>query len=68
MSDQRHRYPAIPVPDERPAALVKFAEAVRQRLEIFSRDRGRVEDSMVSVDDLLRLGLIEPADLSKLRR
>jgi hypothetical protein len=66
----RRRYPAVPTDLVNPADLSGMSRilgAVRERVEIFSRDRGRIEDSMVRVDDLIRLGLITPADLEKLR-
>jgi multidrug efflux pump subunit AcrA (membrane-fusion protein) len=49
-----------------PTSTVKVIQALRERVEIFSRDRGRVEDSFVRVDDLIELGLIKPEDVKKL--
>lgn len=67
---RRLRYPAVPTDLVRPTDLggmSRILSAIRERVEIFSRDRGRIEDSMVRVDDLLRLGLITRDDLEKLR-
>jgi hypothetical protein len=69
LSTTRQRYPAIPAefltPND-PASTTKVIEALRERVEIFSRDRGRIEDSFVRVDDLIDLGLIKPEDVKKL--
>lgn len=63
------RYPAIPAefltPDD-PVSTTRMLEVLRERVEIFSRDRGRVEDSFVRVEDLILLGLIKTEDLQKL--
>jgi hypothetical protein len=67
---RRRRWPAIPTDIIRTndlGGLNRIIAALRERAEIFARERGRVEDSMVRVDDLLKLGLITPADLEKLR-
>jgi hypothetical protein len=69
LATTRQRYPAIPAefltPND-PTSTVKVIQALRERVEIFSRDRGRVEDSFVRVDDLIELGLIKPEDVKKL--
>lgn len=67
---RRRRYPAVP--SDLLAAgdvigLNRILSALRERVEIFSRDRGPIDDSMVRVDDLIKLGLITRADLDKLR-
>jgi hypothetical protein len=65
----RQRYPAIPAefltPDD-PASTTLVLKALRERVEIFSRDRGRINDSFVRVDDLIDLGLISAEDIKKL--
>jgi hypothetical protein len=67
---KRRRYPAIPsdllaIGDV--AGLNRILAALRERAEIVCRDRGPVDDSMVRVDDLIKLGLITRSDLDKLR-
>lgn len=59
MSD-RFRYPSIPRTSE--AAQNAAAECI----EVMLRRRGRATDSMVSVRDLIDLGLIKPEDVAKL--
>lgn len=69
LSTTRQRYPAIPAEFLTPNDLTsttKVLQALRERVEIFSRDRGRTEDSFVRVDDLIDLGLIKPEDVGKL--
>lgn len=64
----RLRYPAIPTDLVRPddiGGLNRVFAAIRERLEIFSRDRGRIEDSAVTVADLLALGLVAPAQVQR---
>jgi hypothetical protein len=71
LSTTRQRYPAIPAEFLTPndmASTTKVLQALRERVEIFSRDRGRTEDSFVRVDDLIDLGLIKPEDVQKLSR
>lgn len=68
---QRRRWPAIPTNIISAGDLVglsRILDAMRERLEIFSRDRGRVEDSVVTVQDLLDLQLIAPEQLNDLQQ
>lgn len=69
LSTTRQRYPAIPAefltPTD-PVGTTKVLQALRERVEIFSRDRGRIEDSFARIDDLIDLGLIKPEDVKKL--
>lgn len=70
MPEKRIRYPAIPsnpITPENLLVIAKILDAVRERVQIFSRDRGRIEDSMVTIQDLLDLGLIKPEQVSKLK-
>ena len=67
---RRRRYPAVPsdllaVGDV--VGLNRILSTLRERVEIFARDRGPIDDSMVRVDDLIKLGLITREDLAKLR-
>lgn len=65
----RHRYPSIStemIDMGKPTAVRKILEALRERIQIISRDRGDVEDSMVRVGDLIDLGIITRDDLVKL--
>jgi hypothetical protein len=67
----RRRWPAIPTNIISPADLVglsRVLDAMRERLEIFSRDRGRVEDSVVTVQDLLDMRVITPEQLNDLQQ
>lgn len=66
----RHRYPAIPaqnVPFGDDRALHAVLEPVRERLQMYARERGNVEDSMVRVQDLIDLGLITPEQARTLK-
>lgn len=66
----RRRYPAVPSDLITPSdigGLNRILAALRERVEIFGRDRGPIDDSMVRVDDLIKLGLITRDDLNKLR-
>lgn len=67
----RRRYPAVPtdiVQASSLGSLNRILAALRERVEIYARDRGRVEDSMVTVQDLLDLGVISAAQADTLRR
>jgi hypothetical protein len=71
MSEPKHRYPAISsemIDMNKHDAVRKILEALRERVQIISRDRGRVEDSMVRVGDLIDLGLIKASDLTRLKK
>jgi hypothetical protein len=66
----RRRYPAVPSDIIQPndiGGLNRMFSALRERVEIFARERGTLDDSMVRVDDLIKLGLITRADLDKLK-
>lgn len=56
----RFRYPAIP------RTADDAHNATAECVEIILRRRGRPLDSMVSVRDLIDLGLIKPEDVLKL--
>jgi hypothetical protein len=67
----RRRWPAIPTNIISPNDLVglsRVLDAMRERLEIFSRDRGRIEDSVVTVQDLLDMRVITPEQLNDLQQ
>lgn len=69
MPPYEHKYPAIEsgLADVRDVpTLQRIVDALRERTQIYARERGRMEDSMVRVSDLLALGLITQADLRKL--
>ena len=62
----RKRWPAIPTNIISPNDLVglsRILDAVRERLEIFSRERGAIENSVVTVQDLLDLNIITAEQL-----
>jgi hypothetical protein len=70
MPEKRIRYPAIPsnpITSENLPVLAKIVDAIRERVQIFSRDRGRIEDSMATIQDLIDLGLVKPEEVSKLK-
>lgn len=70
MPEKRVRYPAIPtglIPFTNTPLIVKVIDAIRERVQIFSRERGRIEDSMVTVQDLIDLKLIKPEQISTLQ-
>jgi hypothetical protein len=65
----RHRYPNIPdTPLAQGDTLSRIVSAIRERLDVYSGNRGRIEDSLVSVQDLLDMRLITLADLDALER
>jgi hypothetical protein len=71
MSERRVRsiYPAVPTDLKNPSDMVglnRIFAALRERVEIYARERGRVEDSMVRVQDLIDLGVITPAQAQTL--
>ena len=71
MARFKHKYPAIPTQLAHAGdlpALAAILNAIRERVEVFSRDRGDVEDSMVSVQDLIELGLITAEQAQGLKR
>lgn len=53
---QRYR-PVPPITEDMPA-IREAVDALRERTEVQSRERGNVEQSFVSVQDLIDLGLI----------
>lgn len=66
----RHRYPAIPreaLRAEDVRQLTRVLEAVRERLEILIRERGRLEDSAATLQDLIDLNLVDDAAIKGLR-
>jgi hypothetical protein len=58
-------YPALPQPTEGNPTLA--TRKLREVLEILLRRQSTVHKSAVTVQDLLDLGLIQDADLKKLR-
>lgn len=68
---KRHRFPAIPsdpVDPNNPRRLAQVVDAMRERLQIMTRDRGDVGDSFVSVQELVDLGVLTEAQAESLRR
>lgn len=71
MSRQRHPYPALPSRLAPPKDMKEVDATLRpmqERLEIITRDRGDIRDSMVSVQDLIDLGLISAVEAERLKR
>lgn len=62
----RQRYRPIPPITQDDAALREAVDAMRERSEVQARERGPTEQSFVSVQDLIDLGLINPVDIRKL--
>jgi hypothetical protein len=53
----RHRYQSIPEPEPEPQALYQSVEALKQDMEILLRQRGHINDSALTVEDYIRLGI-----------
>lgn len=60
------RYRPIPPITQDEAAVREAVDALRERSEVQARERGPVEQSFATIQDLIDLGLITPVDTRKL--
>ena len=59
----------VPVPNEEPAAMLKTVAALKEAVETMLRSRGSIEDSMITVHDLIVvLNLLVPFIIDEVRK
>lgn len=59
------KYPSIPKPAADLIALAQAGEAMKETLEILTQQRGNKENSAVTWQDLVDLGLILPTQVPR---
>lgn len=57
------RYRGIPEPGETIDELLSAVSAMQEVIEVLTRQRGAVVDSVVTVEDLVYLGLIDRSEV-----